>query len=46
MNTEIKSLISKIKVNKVFKDFSQNKKNKQIKMEFKEILLNLVIPRI
>ena len=31
MNTGIKSLISKVKINKAFKDFSQNKKNKQIK---------------
>lgn len=31
MNTGIKSLISKVKINKAFKDFSLNKKNKQIK---------------
>ena len=31
MNTGIKSLISKVKINKAFRDFSLNKKNKQIK---------------
>ena len=36
MNTGIKSLINKVKINKAFKDFNQNKKNKNIGKTFSE----------
>ena len=37
MNTGIKSLINKVKINKAFKDFNQNKKNRQIKYSLTKI---------